>query len=129
MVGSDTRQETGAVSDYQRVGGRPAVTAVVDRFCRMLLGDGQLSAALGDLDLRRLRRLQEQLISRALGAPADGEEPDPGVLAGRHIDRDQLGRLVSYLTLALHDAGVDPDIIARTGPRLAAAEQDVVNHP
>ena len=126
MVGIDARPENGVLSDYQRVGGRPAVTAVVDRFCRMLLGDGQLCALLADRDLRRLKRLHEYLLARELGGPAEEPEPGPNALAGLPISREQLGRLVSYLTLALHDCGVDPEIIARAGPRLAAAEQHVV---
>ena len=117
----------GAVTDYQRVGGGPAIAAVVDRFCQLLLADQHLRGLLRDVDIALLKRHQVLLISRVLGGPADDAEP--GLEHSRtelRISRDGLGQVVSYLVLSLQEAGVDPEIIARMGPTLAAAEQDVV---
>jgi len=117
----------GAVTDYQRIGGGSAVTAVVDRFCQLLLEDRRLRGLLRDVDIAQLKRHQVLLISRVLGGPA--EDAEPGLEHSRtelRISRNDLGQVVSYLVLALQEAGVDPEIIARMGPTLAAAELDVV---
>lgn len=116
-----------AVSDYQRVGGAPAVTQVVDRFYQLLLEDKRLSAFFRDTDLPRLKRHQVLLISQVLGGPAQYDGRDlREAHAGLNIGVDDFGQVVSYLVIALQEAGVDPEIIARLGPTLAAAEKDIV---
>ncbi|MGZ4461136.1 MAG: globin domain-containing protein [Nocardioidaceae bacterium] len=119
--------DEGAVSDFHRVGGGPAITALVERFCQLLLDDDRLSRYVADGDLPRLKRQQEQLISGVLGGP--GAPADPQEQAWPEVSPDDLCPLVSYLVLAMQETGVDPEIIARTGPTLAAVEKDAVAVP
>lgn len=117
----------GSVSDYERVGGGPAIRAVVDRFYELVLGDERLVSFFNDSDMAQLKRHQVLLISQVLGGPAnydgrDLQQAHQG-LAIRHEDFDLV---VTYLAQALQEAGVDAEIIARVGAELSATEKDVV---
>ena len=127
MATHGTRIETHAQSDFQRVGGGPAVTAVVDRFYDLLSNDKHLARYVDDRDLSGLKRQQVELLSEVLRGEVDRD--DPHLLEsedGLEVSREDICSVVSYLVLALQESGVDPDIIARTGPTLAALETDVV---
>jgi hemoglobin len=130
MATRDAGTVDGAVSDYQRVGGGPAVTAVVDRFYELLQEDPRLASYLDGQDGSELKQRHVRLVSQVLGGADADPDPDPGggpdpapVLT---IDRDDYVPLVSYLMLALQESGVDPEIIVRTGATLAATERDIV---
>ncbi len=117
----------GARSDYERVGGTPAIRTVVDRFYELVLGDTRLAHYFTDTDLSRLKRHQVLLISQVLGGPAeyDGRELRTAH-SGLDIGRHEFQLVVVHLVQALTEAGVDEEIIARVGETLAATEDDVV---
>lgn len=115
------------MTDYERIGGGPAVKAVVDHFYELILADEQLVGFFEDSDMPQLKRHQALLISQVLGGPANYD--------GRHlreahdgmdIARDDYLKVVAYLVQALQEAGVAPEIIGRVGDALAATEKDVV---
>ena len=114
-------------TDYERIGGGPAVKAVVDRFYQLILADRQLVGFFEGTDMARLKRHQALLISQVLGGPAgyDGRELRQAH-AGLDIGRDDYLRVVSYLAQAMAELGVAPAIIGRVGDALAASEPDVV---
>lgn len=127
MAGDNVQTPAHAASDYERVGGGPAIKAVVDRFYELVLGDERLAGYFTDADLVALKRHQVLLVSQVMGGPAqyDGRE-----LAEAHADlavtRDDFLLVVSYLAQAMGEAGVPGEIIERVGGRLAATEPDVV---
>lgn len=117
----------GAVSDYERVGGGPAIRAVVDRFYELVLQDQRLVSFFTDSNLAQLKRHQVLLISQVLGGPASYDGRDLRTAhAGLRISSADFGIVVGYLAQALTEAGVDDDIIARVGAELAATEKDIV---
>jgi hemoglobin len=117
-------------SDYDSVGGAPAVTAVVDRFYQLVLADPQLSGYFDGVDLARLKRHQVLLVSQVLGGPAQYDGRD---LATAHAALDvtpaHFGRVVEHLVAAMQEAGVPPEIIERVGGVLAKTEPDIVAAP
>lgn len=115
------------ISDYDRVGGGPAIKAVVDRFYELVLGEERLSGYFGAADITRLKRHQVLLVSQVMGGPAryDGRDLQEAH-DGLHINGDDFGLVVSYLAQALDEAGVPSEIIARVGGQLAATKDDVV---
>jgi hemoglobin len=117
----------GAISDYERVGGGPAIRAVVDRFYELVLQDDRLVSFFTDSNMTQLKRHQVLLISQVLGGPANYDGRDlRQAHAGLRISRADFDVVVAYLAQALHEAGVDDEIIARVGAELAATEKDVV---
>jgi hemoglobin len=121
-------QTTGrAVSDYDAVGGGPAVSAVVTDFYERVLGDPQLTPYFEGVDMARLKRHQVLLVTQVLGGPAkyDGR-PLAEAHAGLGIDHDDFTAVVGHLAAAMTDAGVPDDIIGRAGSAVVATEADIV---
>ncbi|HET6986687.1 MAG TPA: group 1 truncated hemoglobin, partial [Kribbella sp.] len=79
-----TQASTTGDSDYQAVGGGPAIASVVDLFYQKVLADPQLSGYFAETDLARLKRHQVQLVSQVMGGPVAYEGP---ALAEAHRGR------------------------------------------
>ncbi len=127
MATQNTQAAEGAVSDYDRVGGGPAIRAVVDRFYELVLGDERLASYFHGTDVAQLKRHQVLLISQVLGGPASYDGRDlREAHDGLQITRDAYDQVVAYLAQALQEAGVEQEIIARVGDVLAATQRDVV---
>ncbi len=121
-------QTTGtAVSDYEAIGGGPAVSAVVDDFYKRVLADPRLVPYFDGVDLPRLKRHQALLVTQVLGGP---QNYDGRSLAEAHasmaINYDEFLAVLGHLAAALAAAGVPDDIIARAGAAVAATEPDIV---
>ena len=114
-------------TDYERIGGGPAVRTVVDRFYQLVMADEQLVGFFEGTEMAQLKRHQALLISQVLGGPAeyDGRELSKAH-AGMGIARDDYRKVVSYLVQTMVEVGVPPDVIMRVGEVLSATEQDVV---
>jgi hemoglobin len=118
---------TNTPSDYERVGGAPAIRHVVQRFYELILADPQLAPFFEGVDMPRLKRHQVLLISQVLGGPAEYDGRDlHEAHAHLRIGSEDFGRVVTHLVAALREANVDDDIIDRVGNALAAHEKDVV---
>jgi hemoglobin len=117
----------GAVSDYEAVGGGPAVSAVVNDFYERVLRDPKLSHYFEGVDLPRLKRHQVLLVTQVLGGPNgyDGR-PLGEAHEGLGITSDEFSTVVGHLAAAMTDAGVPDDIIARAGAAVVATEPDIV---
>jgi hemoglobin len=88
----------GATSDYERVGGGPAIRAVVDRFYELVLQDDRLVSFFTDSNMTQLKRHQVLLISQVLGGPANYDGRDlRQAHAGLRISRADFDVVVAYL--------------------------------
>jgi hemoglobin len=115
------------VSDYERIGGGPAVTTVVDAFYSRVLSDPQLSGYFTDVDIPRLKRHQVLLVSQVLGGPAQYDGRDLAAAhSGLGVTSDDFGRVVEHLVESMQEATVPPEIIGRVGGALAGSESDIV---
>jgi hemoglobin len=114
-------------SDYQRIGGGRAVSAVVDRFYEFVLADSQLAPFFVNTDMNRLKRHQVLLVSQVMGGPADYDGRSlREAHDGLNISSDDFGRVVTHLVAALQEASVPDDVIGRLGAQLGEAEKDIV---
>ncbi len=126
-VSGNPRGAEAPVSDYQRIGGGRAVSAVVDRFYDLVLADPQLASFFVETDVNRLKRHQVLLISQVMGGPADYDGRSlREAHDGLNISSDDFGRVVSHLVAALQEASVPDDVIGRLGAQLGEAQKDVV---
>jgi hemoglobin len=115
-------------TDFERIGGTPAVVVVVDQFYGRILADPQLAPFFTDVNLSRLRRHQVQMISQVLGGPVTYDGADLKTAhRGLEIGPDDFKRVAEHLVATLEANGVAPDIIARVGGVLSAVEPDVVD--
>jgi hemoglobin len=117
-------------SDYDRIGGAPAVIAVVGDFYGRVLADPDLAPYFDGVDLVRLRRHQVLLVSQVLGGPAeyDGRE-----LRDAHAGMDITGAhffmVVAHLVGAMESAGVPDQIVQRVVEALGSTRGDIVGAP
>jgi hemoglobin len=122
--------DTNGTSDYERVGGNAAVSAVVTRFYELVIGDPQLAPFFESVDMARLKRHQVLLISQVLGGPAeyDGRELREAH-AGMRITHTHFEAVAKHLVAALEEAGVEQDVIERVGVAIGATQEDIVTDP
>lgn len=115
-------------SDYDLIGGAPAVTAVVDAFYQKVLADPDLTEFFTDVDLPRLKRHQVMLVSHVLGGPVNYEGR---ALSDAHahlpIEQTHFRRVVAHLVDVLDKAGVGEEIIGRVGAVLQDSESEIVS--
>lgn len=120
-------QDGSGVSDYDRIGGAPAVTAVVADFYDRVLADPELAPFFEGVDLARLRRHQVLLVSQVLGGPAeyDGRELRDAH-SGMEITGEHFSAVVTHLVDAMGSAGVPDEVVDRVVSALGSARSDIV---
>jgi hemoglobin len=102
----------GAVSDYEIIGGGPAVSAVVNDFYERVLADSQLAPHFEEVDLARLKRHQVLLVTKVLGGPDHYTgRPLDEAHDSLGITRHDLAAVVSHLAAAVKAAGAADDIV------------------
>jgi hemoglobin len=106
---------------YQRLGGKPAITAVVSDFVGNVAKDNRINKFFGDTDIARLKRLLVQQICAGSGGPCTYEgrsmrEAHRG-LGVRNADFDAL---VEDLVKSLNKFNVPPreqkELLGLLGP-------------
>jgi hemoglobin len=91
--------ETQNQSQWERVGGAPAVKAVLDRFYEGVLGEPQLAGFFENVEVDNIKPHLAEVLSVVLGGPGTGSEID----------------LATYLTDAHASLGVTESDYALTG--------------
>lgn len=92
---------------YERVGGAEAVAALVERFYERVLADPDLQPFFARADTKRLRAMQREFFSVALGGPVTYfGRPLAYAHRGRGIERRHLQRFTEHLLATLEDRGL-----------------------
>jgi len=112
------------ITAYARVGGAPAVRAVVDRFYERVLADAELRPYFAGLDadaLAGLRRHQVAMVSQVLGGPREYTGRELGEAhQGLAITDHAYRRVMHLLVGTLWEFQVPEDIIFDVGELLAS---------
>lgn len=120
-----TQQAT--LSDYEAVGGGPAVKAVVDDFYTRVLADAALAPFFVGVELPRLKRHQAMLVTKVLGGPDNYYGRSlRDAHHGMDITAADFSRVVDHLVAALRHARVPEAIIARAGAVVQDTKPDIV---
>jgi hemoglobin len=115
---------------YDRLGGKPAIEAVVDEFLQRVAGDKRINGRFVNTDLTRLRGLLVDFVCSATGGPCKYTGRDMHTThAGFQIVDAEFDALVEDLGAALAKFNVPPaeqnDLLGALGP----LQKDVVNPP
>lgn len=121
-MGSDA-----APTHYDRVGGRPAITAVVEQFYARVLADDELAPYFDDADVAAVKRHQVLLLSQVLGGPSEYDGRELGEAhRGLGITSEHYDKVVGHLVAVLTEAGADDEVIAAAGGVVAGVKDDIV---
>jgi hemoglobin len=124
---SSANPSSNAPTPFDRVGGAPAVEALVDRFYQLILADAALVEFFEGMDVNRIKAHQRALISQLLGGPqAYGGRELAAAHEALEIRKADYDLVVGHLVAACRELGVPEDIIAQVGEALAAVEPAIV---
>ena len=119
--------EQATLSDYEAVGGAPAVRAVVDDFYKRVLADARLAPFFVGVELPRLKRHQALLVTKVLGGPdAYYGRSLRDAHHGMDITAADFARVAGHLVAALRHAGVPEAVIDRAGAAVLDTKADIV---
>lgn len=93
---------------YQRIGGAEVVSTLVDGFYGRVLDDPELAPFFAKTDVKKLRAMQREFFSVALGGPVTYfGKPLAYAHRGRGIERRHLQRFTEHLLATLVGHGVE----------------------
>lgn len=93
---------------YDRLGGAPAIDGLIEAFYVRVLADPKLAPFFADTPMERLRAMQKQFFSMALGGPDEYSGRAMGhVHHGRGITKAHFAHFVEHLIETLKDIGVE----------------------
>lgn len=112
---------------FDRIGGEPAVEAVVDLFYGKVLADPDLSGYFAGTDLGRLKLHQRRFVGQALGSrvPYTGREMS-AAHASLAVTGAAFDKVVGHLAASLAEAGVDDATIGEIAAALVPLKPDIV---
>lgn len=113
---------------FDRIGGKPALTSVVDDFYRRVLGDPMLRPLFAGTDLVSQKKHQVAFLTAALGGPAAYKGKDMRAAhAGRGITGRHFGAVAGHLQAALEHAKVGPAEVGAIMKAAASLQDQVVS--
>ena len=115
---------------YDRLGGKQAITAVVDQFVANVAADGRISHRFATTDIPKLKGHLVDQVCQATGGPCQYQGRDmKGTHLGMQISSADFGALVQDLVAALDTfkvpAGEKGELLALLGPM----KKDIVELP
>lgn len=131
---NETQRSAAAVlvakSLYERLGGQPAITAVVDQFVANVAADGRLNNRFATTDIPKLKGHLVDQVCQATGGPCRYQGRDmKATHLGMRISSADFGALVQDLVAALDKfnvpAGEKSELLALLGPM----KKDIVELP
>ena len=100
------------VTLYDRLGQKPAIEVVTDKFLANVVADGRINASFAHLDADGVAHLRTMLVDQicaATGGPCEYKGKSmKEAHTGMGITEDQFNALVEDLVHALDEAGVQP---------------------
>lgn len=114
---------------FERVGGTPAITAVIDALYVKILGSPKTSPVFQGKDMASLKAMQVSFFSNALGSGTPYEGRDMlTVHTGLNITEEQFTAVATWLTEVLHEMNVEEDITNAILQFAVGVKGDVVGH-
>lgn len=120
-----------APSQWERVGGAPAVRAVLDRFYVDMLAEPQLAAYFASRSVDNIKPHLAEVLKVVLGGPGAKDLDLAAYLTGAHaslgVSADDYKRTGEVLLGALEAFDVEPDIVATIVAALDAVAPYVIS--
>ena len=115
---------------YERLGGKDAVSAAVDKFYDKVLADDRINKFFSDTDMKRQIGKQRAFLTMAFGGPTNysGKDMRDGHahLVAKGLDDSHFDAVVENLGGTLKDMGVTDDLIAEVAAIAETTRADVL---
>ncbi len=112
---------------YERIGGEAGIDAMVVAFYNRVLSDGDLAPFFEHVEMDKLRDMQREFFSAALGGDIDYSGPP---LRHTHhaykIERRHFARFVDYLLETLRDRGMAEGDVSAIIARVNTYSDDII---
>lgn len=130
-AGSGAEQEQAMTypqpSLYARIGGAEVVAELVDAFYERVLADSELAPFFAKSDLDKLRSMQREFFSVALGGPVTYfGRPLAYAHRGRGIERRHLQRFTEHLLATLEGLGIEQRDVHDVIDRINVYSSDIL---
>ena len=113
---------------YERVGGEAGVGRLVEAFYARVLADPELSPFFAQVPMDKLRRMQVEFFSSALGGPLQyAGRPLAHVHQGRGITKEHLRRFTEHLLATLATLQLNPQDIQSIYDRIALEADEIAD--
>ena len=113
---------------YERVGGDAGVQRLIGGFYERVLADSQLSPFFAHIPMEKLRRMQVEFFSSALGGPLQySGRPLAHVHHGYGITKSHLRRVTDHLLASLQTLALSQQDIQSIYTRIAIEADDVAD--
>ena len=112
---------------YEQLGGKEAISAVVEEFYRRVLADESLKDLFKDTDMDKLKRHQTAFLTFAVGGPNEYRgRTIRKAHEGLNITEEQFMSVAKHLSDSLKQFNVPQDAIDQVIQIVAALKDDVV---
>jgi hemoglobin len=91
---------------YEKLGGKEAISAVVDEFYKRVLADDLINGFFKETDMEKQRQHQTAFISFALGGPKYSGKSMEKAHEGMNLQPEHFNAVARHLTGALAHLGV-----------------------
>lgn len=113
---------------YERLGGAPAVEAVVDELYKRILADPELAPFFHRVNMRSQMTRMRAFVTMVTGGQADYRGRDMRTAHCRHaIEGRHFDLVAGHLVASLERAGADPSAAAQLVTMVSGLREDVVN--
>lgn len=114
-------------SMFERVGGTPAVTALIDNFYAKILSSPVSSPVFQDRDVQRVKKYQVEFFSNALGSgtPYTGQGMR-AVHTGLNITEEQFAVVAGMLSDTMKEMNIPQDIFDAVMGLAGSLKPDIV---
>jgi len=116
-----------AESLFSQIGGKAAISAVVESFYKKVLADPELKKFFAKTNMEWLKLRQNQFFTAALGGP--GEYKGKSMVAAHAdllIEKRHFERVGTHLAVTLSEMGVAPEILDAVMDKISALESEIV---
>lgn len=123
-------QPVSEISLYERIGGKPAVKAAVDRFFERVLADPELKDFFNGVSMSRLKAHQFAFLAQASGGPRQYSGASMRDVHSRlAIEQRHFDSVAVHLVETLRELGVSEEIIGAIAAALTSLSGQIVNNP
>lgn len=113
---------------FRRLGGYPAIDAVVERFYAKVVADPRIASFFTHIDMPEQIRKQRRFLSHVFGGPApwDGKSLRH---AHRHmaLDEGHFAAVAEHLQASLEELGVEPALVGEVMAIAGSTKDDVLD--